>query len=239
MPTVNTNSAATFALNKMNATERDMLTSMERLSSGKRINHAGDDAAGAAISDRMTAQIKGLEQSVRNAGDVISMAQVAEGALDESSDILQRIRELAIQSASDVMNAEERSYLNAEVIQMLAELDRVTRDTTFNEIAVLDGSFADRRFQIGTHEREFAQLSVSSMRIDALGAFKAVSDSTDTTGVNSNLALNAYAVADTTETNLIQAETFTVHGILGSSTVTAAEGSTVRDIATSVNAVFD
>ena len=239
MPTVNTNSAATFALNKMNATERDMLTSMERLSSGKRINHAGDDAAGAAISDRMTAQIKGLEQSVRNAGDVISMAQVAEGALDESSDILQRIRELAIQSASDVMNAEERSYLNAEVIQMLAELDRVTRDTTFNEIAVLDGSFADRRFQIGTHEREFAQLSVSSMRIDALGAFKAVSDSTDTTGINSNLALNAYAVADTTETNLIQAETFTVHGILGSSTVTAAEGSTVRDIATSVNAVFD
>jgi len=239
MPTVNTNSAATFALNKMNATERDMLTSMERLSSGKRINHAGDDAAGAAISDRMTAQIKGLEQSVRNAGDVISMAQVAEGALDESSDILQRIRELAIQSASDVMNAEERSYLNAEVIQMLAELDRVTRDTTFNEIAVLDGSFADRRFQIGTHEREFAQLSVSSMRIDALGAFKAVSDGTDTTGINSNLALNAYAVADTTEANLIQAETFTVHGILGSSTVTAAAGSTVRDIATSVNAIFD
>ena len=239
MPTVNTNSAATFALNKMNATERDMLTSMERLSSGKRINHAGDDAAGAAISDRMTAQIKGLEQSVRNAGDVISMAQVAEGALDESSDILQRIRELAIQSASDVMNAEERSYLNAEVIQLLAELDRVTRDTTFNEIAVLDGSFADRRFQIGTHEREFAQLSVSSMRIDALGAFKAVTDGTDTTGINSNLALNAYAVADTTETNLVQAETFTIHGILGSSTVTAAEGSTVRDIATSVNAVFD
>ena len=239
MPTVNTNSASTFALNKMNATERDMLTSMERLSSGKRINHAGDDAAGAAIADRMTAQIRGLEQSVRNAGDVISMAQVAEGALDESSDILQRIRELALQSASDIMNAEERSYLNAEVIQMLAELDRVTRDTTFNEIAVLDGSFADRRFQIGTHEREFAQLSISSMRIDALGAFKAVSDGTDTTGINSNLALNAYAVADTTETNLIQAETFTVHGILGSSTATVAAGSTIRDVATSVNAIFN
>ncbi len=244
MPTVNTNSAATFALNKMNQTERDMLTAMERLSSGKRINHAGDDAAGAAIADRMTAQIRGLEQSVRNAGDVISMAQVAEGALDESSDILQRIRELAIQSGSDVMNAEERSYLNAEVIQLLAELDRVTRDTTFNEIAVLDGSFADRRFQIGTHEREFAQLSVSSMRIDALGAFKAVSDGAETdtssnSNKNDNLALNAYAVADTTEANLIQAESFTIHGILGSSSVTAAAGSTIRDIATSVNAVFD
>ena len=123
MPTVNSNSAAMFALNKMTVTERDMTQAMERLSSGKRINHAGDDAAGAAIADRMTAQIKGLEQSVRNAGDVISMAQVTEGALDESSAILQRIRELAIQSASDVMNAEERSYLDQEVIQMLAELD--------------------------------------------------------------------------------------------------------------------
>ena len=239
MPTVNSNSAAMFALNQMTQTERDMTTAMERLSSGKRINHAGDDAAGAAIADRMTAQIKGLEQSIRNAGDVISMAQVTEGALDESSSIIQRIRELAIQSASDVMNAEERSYLDAEVIQMLAELDRVTRDTTFNEIAVLDGSFADRRFQIGTHEREFASLSISSMRLDALGAFKATSDGTDTSGVNSNLALNAYAVADTSTTNLIQAEAFTIHGILGSSSVTAAAGSTIRDVATSVNAVFN
>jgi flagellin len=122
---------------------------------------------------------------------------------------------------------------------MLAELDRVNRDTTFNEIAVLDGSFADKRFQIGTHEREFATLSVSSMRLDALGAFKAVSDKTDTSGVNSNLALNAYAVSDTTETNLIQAETFTIHGILGSSSITTAAGSTVRDIATLVNTSFN
>ena len=245
MPTVNSNTAAMFALNKMNATERDMTTAMERLSSGKRINHAGDDAAGAAIADRMTAQIRGLEQSIRNAGDVISMAQVTEGALDESSSIIQRVRELAIQSASDVMNAEERSYLDAEVVQMLAELDRVTRDTTFNEIAVLDGSFADRRFQIGTHEREFAQLSISSMRLDSLGAYKAKSQGTETADIansavdNDNLALNAYAIADTSEANLIQAESFTIHGILGSSSITAAAGSTVRDIATSVNAVFD
>ena len=245
MPTVNSNSAAQFALNKLNITERDMTTAMERLSSGKRINHAGDDAAGAAIADRMTAQIKGLEQSVRNAADVISMAQVTEGALDESSAIIQRIRELAIQSASDSYNGEERAYIDAEVDQLLAELDRVTRDTTFNEIAVLDGSFADRRFQIGTHEREFAQLSISSMRLDSLGAFKATSQGTETTDIantavdNDNLALNAYAVADTSEANLVQAESFTIHGILGSSSVTAAAGSNVRDIATSVNAVFD
>ena len=245
MPTVNNNTAAQFALNKLNATERDMTTAMERLSSGKRINHAGDDAAGAAIADRMTAQIRGLEQSVRNAADVISMAQVTEGALDESSSIIQRIRELAIQSASDTYNGEERAYIDAEVDQLLAELDRVTRDTTFNEIAVLDGSFADRRFQIGTHEREFAQLSISSMRLDNLGAYKASSQGTETTDVansavdNDNLALNAYAVADTSEANLVQAESFTIHGILGSSSVTAAAGSNIRDIATSVNAVFD
>ena len=245
MPTVNTNTAAQFALNKLNATERDMTTAMERLSSGKRINHAGDDAAGAAIADRMTAQIRGLEQSVRNAADVISMAQVTEGALDESSSIIQRIRELAIQSASDSYNGEERAYIDAEVDQLLAELDRVTRDTTFNEIAVLDGSFADKRFQIGTHEREFAQLSISSMRLDSLGAYKASSQGTETTDIdntavdNDNLALNAYAVADTSEANLVQAESFTIHGILGSSSVTAAAGSNVRDIATSVNAVFD
>ena len=245
MPTVNTNSAAQFALNKLTATEREMTTSMERLSSGKRINHAGDDAAGAAIADRMTAQIRGLEQSVRNAADVISMAQVTEGALDESSSIIQRIRELAIQSASDTYNGEERAYIDAEVDQLLAELDRVTRDTTFNEIAVLDGSFADRRFQIGTHEREFAQLSISSMRLDSIGAYKATSQGTETTDIadsdvdNDNLALNAYAVSDTSEENLVQAESFTIHGILGSSSVTAAAGSNVRDIATSVNAVFD
>ncbi len=245
MPTVNTNTAAQFALNKLNATERDMTTAMERLSSGKRINHAGDDAAGAAIADRMTAQIRGLEQSVRNAADVISMAQVTEGALEESSSIIQRIRELAIQSASDSYNGEERAYIDAEVDQLLAELDRVTRDTTFNEIAVLDGSFADKRFQIGTHEREFAQLSISSMRLDSLGAYKASSQGTETTDVtdsavdNDNLALNAYAVANTSEDNLVQAESFTIHGILGSSSVTAAAGSNVRDIATSVNAVFD
>ncbi len=245
MPSVNTNTAAQFALNKLNATERDMTTAMERLSSGKRINHAGDDAARAAIADRMTAQIRGIEQSVRNAADVISMAQVTEGALDESSSIIQRIRELAIQSASDSYNGEERAYIDAEVDQLLAELDRVTRDTTFNEIAVLDGSFADKRFQIGTHEREFAQLSISSMRLDSLGAYKTSSQGTETTDIdntavdNDNLALNAYAVADTSEANLVQAESFTIHGILGSSSVTAAAGSNVRDIATSVNAVFD
>ena len=251
MPTVNSNIAAKYALNNLNKTDRDLTTAMERLSSGKRINHAGDDAAGAAISDRMTSQIKGLEQSARNAADVISMAQVTEGALDETSSILQRVRMLAIQSATDSYNAEERSYLNTEVQQLLAEHDRVTRDTTFNEIAVLDGTFADRRFQIGVHEREFATLSISSMRLDALGAFKVTSDTTDgeygtanTSGTNSastanNLALNALATDTVSNANLVQAEDITIHGILGSKTLTTTAGSTIRDVATLVNNAFE
>ena len=251
MPTVNSNIAAKYALNNLNKTDRELTSSMERLSSGKRINHAGDDAAGAAISDRMTSQIKGLEQSARNAADVISMAQVTEGALDETSSILQRIRMLAIQSATDSYNAEERSYLDAEVQQLLAEHDRVTRDTTFNEIAVLDGTFADRRFQIGVHEREFATLSISSMRLDALGAFKVTSDKTDgeygtanTSGLNSsstanNLALNAFATDSASNGNLVQSESFTIHGLLGSKTLTTTAGSTIRDVATLVNNAFE
>jgi flagellin len=251
MATVNSNIAAKYALNNLNKTDRDLTSAMERLSSGKRINHAGDDAAGAAISDRMTSQIKGLEQSARNAADVISMAQVTEGALDETSDILQRIRMLAIQSATDSYNAEERSYLDAEVKQLLAEHDRVTRDTTFNEIAVLDGTFADRRFQIGVHEREFATLSISSMRLNALGAFKVTSNKTDgeygtdnTDGTSSastanNLALNAYATDSASNANLVQSEEFTIHGILGSKTLTTTAGSTIRDVATLVNNSFE
>ena len=251
MPTVNSNIAAKYALNNLNKTDRELTSAMERLSSGKRINHAGDDAAGAAISDRMTSQIKGLEQSARNAADVISMAQVTEGALDETSSILQRIRMLAIQSATDSYNAEEREYLNVEVQQLLAEHDRVTRDTTFNEIAVLDGTFADRRFQIGVHEREFATLSISSMRLNALGAFKVTTDTTDgeyatdnTSGLNStstanNLALNAYATDAASNANLVQAEDFTIHGSLGSKTLTTTAGSTIRDVATLVNNAFE
>ena len=251
MPTVNSNIAAKYALNNLNKTDRELTSAMERLSSGKRINHAGDDAAGAAISDRMTSQIKGLEQSARNAADVISMAQVTEGALDETSAILQRIRMLAIQSATDSYNAEERSYLDAEVKQLLAEHDRVTRDTTFNEIAVLDGTFADRRFQIGVHDREFATLSISSMRLGALGAFKVTSDTTDgeygtdnTSGTNSastanNLALNAFATDSASNANLVQEESFTIHGSIGSKTLTTTAGSTIRDVATLVNNAFE
>tara|TARA_X000000950_G_scaffold273526_1_gene357421 strand:+ start:3051 stop:4640 length:1590 start_codon:yes stop_codon:yes gene_type:complete len=232
MPVQNPGVTGLFALHNLHKTERAMGTSIERLSSGKRINNAGDDAAGGAIADRMTAQIKGLNMSVRNASDVLSMAQVAEGALDESSKVLQRIRELAIQSASDLMNGEERLYLQTEANQLIAELDRVARDTTFNEIAVLDGTFADRRFQIGSKEREAATVSIGNLRTENIGnhIVRTSAESGET-----NLATAALRGT----TNTIADEDFTIHGLLGSKTVDVVANTSAKDIAESVNIAFD
>ena len=211
---------------------------MERISSGKRINNAGDDAAGAAISDRMSATIRALDMSVRNAADVLSMSQVAEGALDEHSAALQRIRELSIQAATDILNSEQRVYLQTEVNQLLSEMDRVSRDTTFNEIAVLDGTFADRRFQIGSHEREKAVISIANMRNDMLGAYQA---STEHTAGETNLAANVTAGASKAgiASKVADADNFNITGLLGTATVDVAAGNTAKDIVELVNDKFD
>jgi flagellin len=236
MPSINSNTSALYAVNASRKTDRDMETSMQRLSTGLRITNAGDDASGAAISDRMSANIKGIEQSIRNAGDVISMAQVSEGALGEASSTLQRIRELAIQSASDVMSATERNYIQTEVSQLLAEFDRVTRDTTFNEINVLDGSFASRTFQIGIKKGEAASVSVGSMRIDQLGTYQ---QTTDVDSTDFDASTGAKLVASASVANHVESDTITISGQLGSSNVTVTAGETARDIATNINNVFE
>jgi flagellin len=236
MPSINSNTSALYAVNASRKTDRDMETSMQRLSTGLRITNAGDDASGAAISDRMTANIKGIEQSIRNAGDVISMAQVSEGALGEASSTLQRIRELAIQSASDVMSATERNYIQTEVSQLLAEFDRVTKDTTFNEINVLDGSFASRTFQIGIKKGEAASVSVGSMRIDQLGAYQ---QSTDVDSTDFDASTGAKLVASASVVNHVEADTVTISGQLGSANVTITAGETAKEIATNINNVFE
>ena len=236
MPSINSNTSALYAVNASRKTDRDMETSMQRLSTGLRITNAGDDASGAAISDRMTANIKGIEQSIRNAGDVISMAQVSEGALGEASSTLQRIRELAIQSASDVMSATERNYIQTEVSQLLAEFDRVTRDTTFNEINVLDGSFASRTFQIGIKKGEAASVSVGSMRIDQLGTYQ---QTTDVDSTDFDASTGAKLVASASVANHVESDTITISGQLGSANVTVTAGETARDIATNINNVFE
>ena len=234
--TVNSNASLKHILK----TEREMLSAMERISSGKRINNAGDDAAGAAISDRMMATVRALDMSIRNAMDVLSMSQVAESAINEHSQALQRIRELSIQAATDILNAEQRIYLQTEANQLLEEMDRVARDTTFNEIAVLDGTFADRRFQIGSHEREKAVISVANLRIDQLGAYQSTTDIQDA-GTADNLAAegNLGTDASNAASLVLAGDDLTITGLVGQATIDVAAGNTAKEIVNLVNDKFD
>nr|WP_320050117.1 flagellin [uncultured Desulfuromonas sp.] len=169
--TINTNVASLNAQRNLGKSQNDLNQSMERLSSGLRINSAKDDAAGLAISDRMTAQITGLNQAVRNANDGISLAQTAEGALQESTNILQRIRELGVQSANDTNSATDRESLQAEVDQLIAELDRIADTTQFNGKNLLDGTMSDATFQVGPNAgvNQTISFSIASAETDTLG----------------------------------------------------------------------
>ena len=160
--------------------------------------------------------------------DVLSMAQVAEGALDEHSAALQRIRELSIQAATDILNSEQRVYLQTEVNQLLDEMDRVSRDTTFNEIAVLDGTFADRRFQIGSHEREKAVISVANLRIQNLVPIRRETD----VHIRFCKQFNAEGTAAKSGINsLIDADDdFTITGLLVHRQSISADNNTAKDI---------
>ena len=152
--TINTNIMSLNAQRNLNRTQNALSTSIQRLSSGLRINSAKDDAAGLAISERMTTQIRGLNQAMRNANDGISLSQTAEGALAEITNNLQRIRELAVQSANATNNASDRAALDAEAQQLVAEIDRVANQTSFNGRVLLDGSFASQAFQVGANVNE-------------------------------------------------------------------------------------
>ncbi|WP_123035005.1 flagellin [Haliea alexandrii] len=148
---INTNIPSLTAQRNLNSSQNDVATSLQRLSSGLRINSAKDDAAGLAISERFTAQIRGLNQAARNANDGISLAQTAEGALSEVTNNLQRIRELAVQSANATNSSSDRAALDAEVQQLIAEIDRVAGQTNFNGVKLLDGSFSAQIFQVGAN----------------------------------------------------------------------------------------
>lgn len=140
MAVVNTNIGASVAQAALVKNERALNSAMEQLSTGKRINAAGDDASGLAISARMTSQIKGLETSIRNANDAISMVDTAEGALDEITEMLQRIRELAVQSGTGTTSEDDRTYIDAELDQLRAEIDRIAANTEWNGRAILGGA---------------------------------------------------------------------------------------------------
>jgi len=142
MAVVNTNLAASIAQAALMRNERDLSSAMEQLSTGKKINSAADNASGLAISTRMTSQIRGLDQAVRNANDAISMISTAEGALDEITAMLQRMRELAVQSGTGTTSTEDRDYLNQEYTHLLAEIERVAQNTQWNGRDILDGNAA-------------------------------------------------------------------------------------------------
>ncbi len=168
---INTNIGSLNAQRNLTMSQTALATAMQRLSSGLRINSAKDDAAGLAISERFTTQIRGLNQAVRNANDGISLSQTAEGALGTISDNLQRIRELAVQSANATNNASDRAALDLEVQQRLAEIDRVASQTSFNGQKILDGSFGNAAFQVGANVGQTISLSLeTSVRTNAIGA---------------------------------------------------------------------
>ncbi len=163
---VNTNVSAMTAQRYLNKASNDLNTSMERLSSGNRINSAKDDAAGLQISNRLTAQSRGLDVAMRNANDGISIAQTAEGAMNESTSILQRMRDLSLQSANGTNSLSERKALNEEVSALQDELNRIAETTSFGGRKLLNGSFGEASFQIGSSSGEAIIMGLTSIRAD-------------------------------------------------------------------------
>jgi flagellin len=193
------NIASLNAQRNLNHSQSALQTSLQRLSSGLRINSAKDDAAGMAITERFTSQIRGLNQAARNANDAISLAQTAEGALGEITNNLQRIRELAVQSANATNGQTDRNALQNEAAQLTAEIDRVASQSSFNGVKLLDGTFTSQAFQVGADAGEtIAVSSISSARTSALGA--SYSATTTGTAVNTtaitggNVTINGVAI---------------------------------------------
>ena len=166
---INSNIMSLNAQRNLTISQGDQNQAMERLTSGKRINSAGDDAAGLAIANRMTSQINGLNAAVRNANDGVSLIQTAEGALDETSNILQRMRELSIQSANGTYDDGNRSTLNAEVQQLVKELDRISETTSFNGQKILDGTQGEVSLQVGSEANETIEFEITAMNSKTLG----------------------------------------------------------------------
>ncbi|MEM1261516.1 MAG: flagellin [Pseudomonadota bacterium] len=181
---INTNVASLNAQRNLNRTQGTLSTALERLSTGLRINSAKDDAAGLAISERFTTQIRGLNQATRNANDGISLAQTAESAIAELSNNLQRIRELAVQSANATNSASDRAALDAEAQQRIAEIDRIATQTSFNGTKVLDGTFGTAQFQVGANVGETISVNLTTgLRSGQIGQIATATGTATTTAL--------------------------------------------------------
>jgi len=173
MTVINTNVAATVTANAMKTNARAMEVSMERLSTGKRINSASDDAAGLAIETRMTSQIRGLQQAARGANDGIGLLQTADGAAAEISDMLQRMRELAVQSRLGTMSADDITNIDQEYVQLALEIDRVATDTTFNNKAIIGADKGAITISVGADETDIVTFTTKSLELDTTGVYGA------------------------------------------------------------------
>jgi flagellin len=263
MPSIiNTNVNSLTAQRQLSVSQNSLATSMARLSSGLRINSAKDDAAGLAISERFTAQIRGVNQAGRNANDGISLAQTAEGDLAQISNNLQRIRELAVQSANSTNSASDRASLNNEATALIAENDRVASTSAFNGIKLLDGTFTAQAFQVGANGTSNDQISVTSIasaRANSLGVGAASSYSSAVTGslittstgiASGDVQINGFqvgasaadGVSNNSSTSSAIAIAAAINAVTGNTNVTATAratavtGTTVTGFATALTA---
>lgn len=226
-----TNVGSLNAQRNLSQTQNSLETSLQRLSTGLRINSARDDAAGLAISTNITAQIRGLDQAARNSNDGISLAQVAEGALNETTNVLQRVRELAVQSANGTNSASERANLNTEVQQLIAEVDRIATQTEFNGNKILSSSGGfSASFQVGSDVAQTISLSISDSRANAVGVasnFSTVQNEFGTTTFGNRLRLQFAENIDSTVNNVSVTAVAADQNSIGKvNSLNAASGST-------------
>jgi len=187
--TINTNTLSLNAQRNLNASQSSLATSVSRLASGLRVNSAKDDAAGLAIAERMNAQVRGMNVAIRNANDGISLAQTAEGAIGQISNMLQRMRELAVQSANATNSAGDRSNLDAEFQQLSSEITRTISGTKFNNLAILAADAGARDFQVGANAGDVVSITTTDLSADA--SITGVTGGNVTTAAGANAALTA------------------------------------------------
>jgi flagellin len=222
---INTNVASLTAQRAIAGSQNELTTAMERLSTGSKINSASDDAAGLAMSQRMTAQIQGLNMAIKNSNDGIAMTKSIEGAIAEVSDMLQRMRELSIQAANGTNSASDRTYLQDEVNLLIQEVTRISANTRYNGSLILDGTFINKQLQVGIEEGEHITFSVDSIAAKQIGAHTLVG-----TGVNPETP-----GATAPNNPMTTAEDIEIFGYLGSKTVESSSQDTSKEVAEKVN----
>lgn len=235
---INTNSASLNAQRNLGTSQTSLATSLQRLSSGLRINSAKDDAAGLAITDRMTSQIRGMDQAKRNANDGVSLAQTAEGALSTANDMLQRIRELAVQSSNATNSVTDRAALQAEANQLTSELDRLSTTTQFNGQNLLDGTFGSANFQVGANANQVITATTGNFRTASFGNYRigaSVASSGGGSGDLTNGSMANSIQSSASATSRVKGGDITINGFTGAATISIKEGSSAREAAELIN----